>query len=452
MQVDYERQASVDALPEGGAGERERHGEAPWAHGANLVLGAWLLSAPATLGYQSVALVWSDVLSGALALAFAGLSLSPRNRWAPWVVSGVGLWLLFAPLVFWAPTAAAYANDTLVGTLLIAFALLIPGVPGLRELPGPEDPPGWNYNPSGWLQRAPIIALAFVGFFIARYLAAYQLGHVPAVWDPFFPDGTRAVLESEVSRAWPISDAGLGAVSYVLEALAGFLGSTRRWRTMPWLVIVFAILVVPLGVTSIVLIILQPLAVGAWCSLCLFTALAMLVMISPALDEVIATVQFLRRSHREGQPFWPVFWKGGTLRVRSEEVRPAVGRPPMAEFLSAVGLTSVPWNLLVSAALGVWLMFAPAVFQTGGGAADSDHLVGALVVTVAVIAIGEVARAARFLNVLFGAWLAVGPWFLVGAAPGSRWNDLLVGVALVFLSLPRGKVRERFGSWDRCVF
>jgi hypothetical protein len=300
------------------------------------------------------------------------------------------------------------------------------------------------------MQRVPIIAFALVGFFISRYLAAYQLGHLPAVWDPFFGDGTRRVLDSKVSLAWPVSDAGLGALSYVLEALSGFIGDTRRWRTMPWMVILFGILVVPLGVTSIVLVILQPLAVGAWCTLCLVTAAAMLVMIAPALDEVIATSQFLLQSRRAGRPFWRTFWKGGTLDVIPEGAVPA-RRSPWAELVQAMGLTNIPWNLAVSAVLGIWLMAAPAVFGTQGAATASDQLVGALVVTFAVIAIGEVARAARFVNVLLGVWLVAAPWLLAGGTPAARWNDLAVGVALVLLSFRRGQVAERFGSWDRYV-
>jgi hypothetical protein len=415
-----------------------------------MVLGAWLIASPAALGYQDAALVWSDVVSGGLLVVLGGLSLSPRRRWAPWAAGLVGVWLLFAPLLFWAPGAAAYANDTLAGGLAVAFALLIPGVPGSRPLPGPDVPPGWNYNPSGWLQRAPIIALAFVGFFISRYLAGYQLGHFRTVWDPFFPDGTRAVLESDVSRAWPVSDAGLGAVSYLLEALSGFFGDTRRWRTLPWMVILFGILVVPLGVVSIGLIILQPLAVGAWCTLCLVTAAAMLVMIAPAVDEVVATCQFLSHSCRAGKPFWRTFFQGGTVGDAAEPEEAAHGSP-LAALVRATGLNNVPWNLALSAALGVWLMFAPAAFGTAGPAADSDHLVGALVVTAAVIAVGEVARAARFVNLLFAAWLIVGPWFLAGGTPAARWNDVAVGAVLLPLSLPRGRVTERFGSWDRYV-
>ena len=81
----------------------------------------------------------SDLTSGGLVLVFALLSLSSRavfRLWAPWANAVVGLWLLFAPLVFWA-RAADYTNDTLVGTLVIVFAVLAPGMPGMRMLPGP---------------------------------------------------------------------------------------------------------------------------------------------------------------------------------------------------------------------------------------------------------------------------------------------------------------------------
>jgi hypothetical protein len=68
-------------------------------------------------------------------------------------------------------------------------------------------------------------------------------------WDPFFGDGTRRVLDSDVSRAWTISDAGLGAVSYMLEALSGLMGGKNRWRTMPWMVPMFGVL----GVVSVMI-------------------------------------------------------------------------------------------------------------------------------------------------------------------------------------------------------
>jgi uncharacterized membrane protein len=301
------------------------------------------------------------------------------------------------------------------------------------------------------MQRAPVIAMALLGFYIARYLAAYQLGHITTVWDPFFKDGTRSILESDVSRAFPVSDAGLGAVSYLVEMLTGCVGGTRRWRTMPWMVIFFGILVVPLGVVSIVLVVLQPVAVGAWCTLCLVTALAMLIMISPAADEVVATVQFLRQSHHAGKPFWPTFWMGGTLDAAASDTTAPPSVAPSFTLTSALGINHVTWTLVVSALLGIWLMFAPAVFQSQGAAANNDYLVGALVITFAVIGLGEITRIARWLNLFFSAWLIVAPWVLTGSVIGSQWNNAIVGVLLIGLTIPRGQVKERFGTFDRYI-
>lgn len=84
---------------------------------------------------------------------------------------------------------------------------------------GPEQPPGWSYNPSSWLQRTPVVALAWVRFFFAGSWSAYQFRHIDSLWDLFFGDGTEVILDSDISHAWPISDAGLGVFSYAVEAL-----------------------------------------------------------------------------------------------------------------------------------------------------------------------------------------------------------------------------------------
>lgn len=444
-------QAEAGAEPEESSAAMTPHGQAaPWAHAcAAIILGAWLITSPFALDYGSSALTWSDVISGTLVIGFATVTLVRGSVWAPWANSLVGVWLLFAPLVFKAPTAAAYANDTLAGALVIAFVLLMPGMPGMRVLPGPDAPPGWSYNPSTWPQRAPIIALALLGFFLSRQMAAYQLGYTSSVWEPFFDPGTRAVLDSDVSRSFPISDAGLGAVLYMVEALMGFMGDKARWRTMPWMVAFFGILVVPLGIASITLIILQPVAVGAWCTPCLIAALAMLIMIALTLDEVVAMGQFLAQARRDGQSVWRIFWMGGTLTETSPDagsVRPDVVSPKAMAW----GIT-LPWNLLASAALGLWLIASPSLFGTVDGAAASDNIVGALVVTTAIFALADVGRAARFVNIAFGAWLIAAPWLLDGGTTAAAWNDVAAGALLILLSLRRGPVGERYGSWQRFI-
>lgn len=426
----------------------EHYGPYRWVQAPIAVLSLWLMTSPFTLGYTDRALVWSDVVSGLIVLGMSLFALKPQRGLMSWLISFVGLWLLFAPLAFWAPKPAAYANDTLVGALLIGFGLLIPM--GTR-MEGPVVPPGWSYNPSAWPQRAPIIALAFVSFLAARYMAAFQLGYIDSAWDPVFGNGTERVLTSDVSKAWPVSDAGLGAMTYMLEMLMGLMGDQRRWRTMPWMVAGFGFVVVPLGIVSIVLVIMQPLAVGAWCFLCLFTAAAMLLMIPLSLDEIVAMIQFVARKKREGHSAFRVFWLGGNLPEDTpvfEPTRPETWYPRGMLW----GFTGT-WNLWLTGAIGAWLMFAPAAFGIGieQPAADSDHLVGALIIVVAIISLAEVARPARFLNVPLGLWLMAAAWFLSGATTFSRWNSAVMGVAVVLLSLPLGVLRDRYGTYDGVV-
>ena len=217
-----------------------------WTRYTLIWLGFWLLASHVSLGYGWTELGLSDCVSGFLLIAFGALSLSNRRIWSPWAACFVGVWLQAAPLLFWASSPAAYLNDTLVGILAIALSILIPGIPGSLPETGPSVPPGWSYNPSSWPQRLPVVILGTVGWFISRYLAAVQLGYIPHAWDPVFDMGTMNVITSDVSKAFPVSDAGLGAMAYTLEVLLALKGGERRWRTMPWMVLLFGLVVVPL--------------------------------------------------------------------------------------------------------------------------------------------------------------------------------------------------------------
>lgn len=170
-----------------------------------------------------------------------------------------------------------------------------------------DVPPGWSYDPSAWKERWPIVGLALGGFGIATYLALYQFRLIDRVWEPFFADGSRVVLNSSTSRLLPIPDAALGALGYLADAVTGAIGGRGRWRRMPWLVILFGLAIGPLGAISIGLLILQPLLYEAWCTLCLATALISVVMIGPALDEVLASLQFIAREGAAGRSRWRAF-------------------------------------------------------------------------------------------------------------------------------------------------
>jgi hypothetical protein len=154
------------------------------------------------------------------------------------------------------------------------------------------------------------------------------------------------------------------------------------------------------------------------------------------------------RSRREGQRFWRVFWLGGTLRGAADA---GSFRPDVVSAKAMVWGMALPWNLLVSAGLGVWVMLTPSVLGSAAPAAHSNHVIGALIVTFAVMSLADVGRAMRFVNIVFGLWLIAAPWLLAGATSASRWSDVIVGALVILLSLKRGPVRERYGSWLRYI-
>ncbi|HKK18086.1 MAG TPA: vitamin K epoxide reductase family protein [Opitutales bacterium] len=421
-----------------------------WTRWLLPLIGLWQLVAPSTFGYAGSAMACSDYLSGALLLVLGLLSLSRRRIWAPWCVFVVGVWLELAPVLLWA-SASAYLNSSVLGILVIALSVLIPDVPGGVEFrrPGPEIPPGWSYNPSAWVKRMPLVLMSVGGWFASRYLAAYHLGYIDTVWDPFFGEGTRRVLASEVSEAFPVSDAGLGAVAYTFEALFAFLGAKDRWRSNPSTVILFGLLVIPLGVTHLALVTMMPVLVGYWCFFCLFTAALMLMMVPLAIGEIVATASFIRWKVKEGSSFWAIIAKGGGLSGEKADARSPLPNASPKELLPAMAWgISLPGSLAAATALGIWLFFAPAALGITGLMENNLYLIAALTVTVSIVALGEVVRILRYLNVPLGIWIAVSAWLFPGAELGGTFVISLTGILIAVLSLPRGPVRERYGDWE----
>lgn len=398
-------------------------------------LGILLISNPFNFGEIGPGEFSSQLISGILVTIVGALSIFPTLRWLRWVNTLIGSWLLFSPLIF-EESAAAYSNDTLIGALIMLASTFTPSTSS--EKSGKGAPPGWSYNPSTAGQRLPIMFLAFIGFILSRYLAAFQLGHIETIWDPFFGSGTEMVLTSSVSKAFPISDAGLGALTYLLDVVAAAIGGKQRWKTMPWAVILFGFMIIPAGVTSIVLVMLQPISVGAWCTICLATAFVMLIMVPPAVDEVLASVQFLIRCKKQNKSFWKVFWLGST----EEEPESRISKiHPQGSLI----------HLYLSVILGIWLMFTPAIFDIEGMAANNIYVISSLITTFAIISLSEVARIVRLINVPLAAWLILSAWTVGSIEEIPRWHSVLVGVILVVLSLPRGKMAQRFGSLDRLI-
>jgi hypothetical protein len=251
----------------------------------------------------------------------------------------------------------------------------------------------------------------------------------------------------------------LGAVAYAFEFLMGYMGGTSRWRTMPWMVTFFGILVIPLGLTHIALVMSQPVVVHEWCTMCLVAAAVMLPMIPLEADEVVAMGQHVRDSARRGDrggSVWKVFWLGGSADDSQPDDRsPAVAdfaTDPTSALRASVWGFSVTPPLAVATVLGLWLLAAPTVFDVDitTGAADVAHVGGAAVVVVSVVAMGEILRALRWLGVLIGPAIAVLVW-LTTAGTGYATAVTVTGVLVTGLALPRGRVRERYAGWQRLI-
>jgi uncharacterized membrane protein len=168
----------------------------------------------------------------------------------------------------------------------------------------PDVPPGWHYDPSAWSHRLPCLVLAVLGLLIAGYLALYQLGVFATVWEPFFGRGSVVILHSAVAKLLPFPDALLGVAGYLGDLIFGLIGGRGRWRTAPWAVLVFGLFVAGMGLGSLFLVLLQPTAFHAWCTLCLASAAVSLLIAWSAADEVLATLEHLKRQKAAGRSLW----------------------------------------------------------------------------------------------------------------------------------------------------
>ena len=123
------------------------------------------------------------------------------------------------------------------------------------------------------------------------------------------------VLDSDVShrlRNWfIIPDAILGFVAYLGDIIFSLAGSQRRWQYRPWLVLLFGLDVIPLGIVSAILVVLHGVVVERWCTLCIVTACISLILVVMAIDEVWSTLIYLGRFWKKTKSpskFLRVFW------------------------------------------------------------------------------------------------------------------------------------------------
>jgi hypothetical protein len=101
---------------------------------------------------------------------------------------------------------------------------------------------------------------------------------------------------------------------------------------------------------------------------------------------------------------------------------------------------------LLATAFGIWLTAAPDLLAYSGRAATHDHILGPIIASCAFVAIWEVMREIRWLNVALGGWLLLAPWLLGYEHTAAIFNSLLVGTSVMGLSFIKGPTTQRFGG------
>ncbi len=95
------------------------------------------------------------------------------------------------------------------------------------------------------------------------------------------------------------------------------------------------------------------------------------------------------------------------------------------------------WNI----ALGVWLFISAFVWPHSLSQQSNTWICGVLAVIFALVALAY--PVARYLNTALAVWLFISAWALPTFSPGTVWNNVLVALAIFFISLvpsERGRV------------
>lgn len=411
-----------------------------------MLLGVYLVLNNLVLSTPPAHVFYHDLIVSVLLVVCGALYGSGRGAYRiPWCVFLLGCYLQLAPVLLWTPQPVQFLNQTGVGIIAVAVGALLPFAHLDSQRKSPLRPLGWSYNPSAWSQRLPVFICCLICFAVASYMAAYHLGYIHQIWDPIFgEDGTLRVITSPLSRSFPISDAGLGMALYAVEALCVWKGGVARWYTAPAFVLFFGVLVIPGGIVSILLIISQPIIVGYWCLWCLLTAAVMLCMIAFTVDEVFAAVQFLVKTRQERpEAFWHTLWHGG----EPDDAHNVDPQEIIDENQSLKGLfrgISISPALVLSCLIGGTLLIISTLRGINDTMTHVEDIIGPLIMTVSVIAMAEVMRPVRYINILFGLSLCVMPFF-VDTFVERRIEVFIAGLALILSSIPEGKLHESYG-------
>jgi len=106
---------------------------------------------------------------------------------------------------------------------------------------------------------------------------------------------------------------------------------------------------------------------------------------------------------------------------------------------------------LAGIVLGIWLMVSPEVLGYWGAARISSVVAGALAASLSWIALSEVTRPLRRLNVAIGIWVLISAFVL--AQPGrSTLNSAAAGVLLALSGLLPSRIKGSYGGGWSAIY
>ena len=97
----------------------------------------------------------------------------------------------------------------------------------------------------------------------------------------------------------------------------------------------------------------------------------------------------------------------------------------------------------VNIALGVWLFISAFIWPHTHAQFTNTWLMGVITVVVGFISLGS--PPFRFVNTIVGIWLVISGFSFPSVTAGTRWNNVLVGIAIFVVSLvgSRSNLRTR---------
>jgi hypothetical protein len=255
-----------------------------------------------------------------------------------------------------------------------------------------------------------LLALAALGFGIALYLSL------------------------DLSLALP--NAALGALAHFAQMVGVALGSSARWRRRPWLPIAFGTLVGSIACISVTLAVLQPLIQGAWGAFCLMSTLVSVILVGPAVNESLASLQGITAAVRRGADLGRTVRHGVPALAQTEPPLSSVARSRRAAMAR-----------LATFGIGVGLMAAPGALPLRAEARDLCVIAGPLTAASGIVASFAATAWVRWAPLAIGLVLLLSPWtFGLGAATAVPL--VLSGGALIALAaVPGADRRDIGGGW-----